>query len=150
MQNQNQPTTDGPRTGTREGGTVESRIDRAREATVDKAEQAADQATEEVAAATGTVSRSLSDAADKTSRPRVSDALRSSAQAAGRAEAQLRVKGARGLALGVAQWARAHPERYLLIAVTAGLLLRAMLRGEGESRHLTAGAVMVMEVKEIR
>jgi hypothetical protein len=148
MHNQNQPTTNGPRTGTGEAGAAEGR--RAREATVDKAEQAAEQATEKVAAAAGTVSKSLSDAAGRVNQPRVSDALRSTAQAAGRAEAQLRVKGARGMALGVAQWARAHPERYLLIALASGLLLRAMLRGEDESRHLTAGAVMVMEVKEIR
>jgi hypothetical protein len=126
--------------------TMSDRMERAQEKTAEKAEQA----TDKVAEAAGKVSKSLSDAAGKVDQPRVSEALRSTAQAAGNAEAQLRVKGARGLMLGAVQWAKAHPESYLLLAVGVGLILGAAMRRNGEHHEIAEGAVVVMEVKEIR
>ena len=122
------------------------RMERAQAKTADKAEEAADR----LAQAAGKVSKGLRDAAGKVDQPQVSEALASTARAAGSAEAQIRLKGARGMTSSAMQWAKSHPESYLALALGVGLIIGASMRRNGDSHQVEAGSVMVMEVKEVR
>jgi hypothetical protein len=125
-------------------------LDRGIDQIKSKAVETADEATYRVAGAAGKVSDTLGAAAKRVDQPRVSRALKTSAKTVGRTEKDLRSKGARGLAALVVDSIRAHPGRYMALAIIVGLLFgRTMLRSNGPE-HIGQGSVLVMEVKEVR
>ncbi len=79
----------------------------------------------------------------------MSTALESSAKAVRSTEKQLRSKGAAGLGTMPLASMKNHPGRYLLLAITPGLMLGRSTKRRSASDTVGTGSVMVVEVKEV-
>lgn len=126
--------------------TLERGIDQIRATAI----ETADHGTDRLAAAAGKVSGTLRDTAKRVDQPQVSNALKSSAKAVRSTEKQLRSQGAAGLATMLWASMKSHPGRYLLMAVTLGLMLGRSTKRRANSDTVGTGSVMVVEVKEVR
>jgi hypothetical protein len=115
-----------------------------------RAVETADHGTERVASAAGKVSDTLRDTAKRVDQPAVSKALKSSSKAVRSTEKQLRSQGAAGLATMLWASMKTHPGRYMLLAITLGLMLGRSTKRRTNSDTVGTGSVMVVEVKEVR
>jgi hypothetical protein len=113
-----------------------------------KAIDTADQGTDRVAGVVGHVSDTLRDTAKRVDQPKASRALKSSAKAFRSTEKQLRSEGAAGLANMMWASMKAHPGRYMIVAIAMGLVVGRSTRRRTDA--VRTGSVTLVEVKEVR